>query len=136
MRKEIVYYIGVIHDLRDDSQGFVTRLFKFKQVEGIILDGPNVNGAFVNMTGNDIDLLSTPSYTFQAKVTDYASRFKLVFAANNSDLVGEGNDNFAFISNGMIIVNGTGTLQVFDVLGHEIINKQLSVLPPVRSVSP
>lgn len=47
MRKEIVYHIGVIHDFRDDSQGFVTWLFKFKQVEGIILDGPNVNGAFV-----------------------------------------------------------------------------------------
>ena len=60
----------------------------------------------------------------------------IVFEANNSDLVGEGNDNFAFISNGMIIVNGTGTLQVFDILGHELFNKQLSVLPPVRSVSP
>jgi hypothetical protein len=32
-----------------------------------------------NMTGNDVDLLSTPSYTFDARTTDYESRFKLVF---------------------------------------------------------
>ena len=33
-----------------------------------------------NMTGNDIDLLQTPSYSFEAKTTDYASRFRLVFS--------------------------------------------------------
>ena len=32
------------------------------------------------MTGNDIDLLSTPSYSFEARTTDYENRFKLVFA--------------------------------------------------------
>ena len=31
-----------------------------------------------NLTGTDIDLLATPSYTFEAKTTDNASRFKLV----------------------------------------------------------
>jgi uncharacterized repeat protein (TIGR02543 family) len=34
-----------------------------------------------NLTGADIDLLASPSYTFTAKTTDYASRFKLVFSA-------------------------------------------------------
>ncbi len=33
-----------------------------------------------NMTGADIDLLQTPEYTFQARTTDNASRFQLVFA--------------------------------------------------------
>ena len=75
-----------------------------------------------NLTGNDVDLLATPSYTFEASITNYASRFKLVFATSNTS-----DDNFAFISNGKLIVNGTGTLQVFDVLGHELIVKQLSV---------
>ncbi len=37
-----------------------------------------------NMTGEDVDLLQTPEYSFKAKTTDYESRFKLVFVANNT----------------------------------------------------
>ena len=66
-----------------------------------------------NMTGNDVDLLATPSYTFEAKTTDYESRFKLVFATGNAD------DNFAFYSNGSFVINneGNATLQVIDING-------------------
>ena len=71
-----------------------------------------------NLTGANIDLLTTPSYTFTARNDDYPSRFKLVFG-NENDNQNE-NDNFAFISNGEIIVNGEGTLQVIDVLGRII----------------
>ncbi len=35
-----------------------------------------------NMTGTDVDLLASPTYTFSSKTTDYASRFKLVFSTN------------------------------------------------------
>ena len=66
-----------------------------------------------NLTGNEVDMLATPNYTFEAKTTDYASRFKLVFATENN----ETDDNFAYISNGNIIVNGEGTLQVMDMTG-------------------
>jgi len=38
-----------------------------------------------NLTGNDVDLLATPSYTFEAKATDYPTRFRLVFEANAVD---------------------------------------------------
>ena len=72
----------------------------------------------------DIDLLQTPSYTFEAKTTNYESRFKLVFSANNNDNDIE-DENFAFISNGNLIINGTGTLQVFDILGHELFRNEL-----------
>ncbi|MBP5572606.1 MAG: T9SS type A sorting domain-containing protein [Bacteroidales bacterium] len=68
-----------------------------------------------NFTGNDIDLLETPSYTFDANNCNYASRFKLVFATSNTS-----DDQFAFISNGQIIlngVNGNTTVQLFDVTG-------------------
>lgn len=34
-----------------------------------------------NMTGEDVDLLDQPSYSFEARTTDYESRFKLVFSA-------------------------------------------------------
>ena len=77
-----------------------------------------------NMTGADIDLLQTPSYTFEAKMTDYESRFKLVFSANNNDNDIE-DENFAFISNGNLIINGTGTLQVFDILGHQLLTQSI-----------
>lgn len=35
-----------------------------------------------NLTGNDIDLLVTPTYTFDAKTSDHVSRFRLVFSSN------------------------------------------------------
>jgi hypothetical protein len=38
------------------------------------------------LTGNDVDLLATPSYTFEAKTSDYATRFKLVFDNNGSSI--------------------------------------------------
>ena len=54
-----------------------------------------------NMTGVETDLLANPSYSFEASTTDYANRFKLVFATGNAD------DEFAFFSNGsFVIVNG------------------------------
>ena len=67
-----------------------------------------------NMTGIDIDLLQTPSYSFEARTTDYASRFKLVFCTGNTM-----EDNFAFFSNGSFIINNNGeaTLQVVDAMG-------------------
>ena len=72
-----------------------------------------------NLTGADVDLLQTPSYSFDAKTTDYAHRFKLVFGTGQHD------DDFAFVSNGQLVVNGTGTLQIFDVLGHQLLFKEL-----------
>ena len=87
-----------------------------------------------NMTGADVDLLATnggdacvSTYTFTAKTTDFASRFRLVFACGDDNGNNGGdNDNFAFFSNGNLIVNGTGTLQVIDILGREVAQKELS----------
>ena len=80
-----------------------------------------------NMTGADVDLLaatstgSVASYTFNAKTTDYESRFRLVFVANSEDGSSTGSEAFAFISNGNIIVNGEGMLQGVDVMGRVIV---------------
>ena len=74
-----------------------------------------------NKTGNDIDLLVNPSYTFNAKTTDYASRFRLVFSANDVNQNDNENENFAFIgSDGQLIISGTGTLQIIDIMGRVI----------------
>ena len=70
-----------------------------------------------NLSGNEVDLLTTPNYTFEAKTMDYASRFKLVFSicedANN------GNDSFVFASNGQlhILNKGVAQLQIVDITG-------------------
>ena len=76
-----------------------------------------------NMTGTDVDLLASPTYTFSSKTTDYASRFKLVFSTNGEDGPSTGSGTFAFIdASGNIIVNGEGVLQVVDVMGRIIIS--------------
>ena len=77
-----------------------------------------------NLTGNDVDLLAKPTYSFEAKTTDYASRFKLVFATGSS----AGSDTFAFYSNGELIINneGNATLQVVDVMGRILKNESIN----------
>ena len=76
-----------------------------------------------NMTGADIDLLETHSYSFDAKVTDYASRFKLVFATGNSD-----DNSFAFYNNGNIVISNEGNaiLNIVDVLGRTISSQNIN----------
>ena len=76
-----------------------------------------------NMTGDDVDLLNTPSYTFEAKTTDYTSRFRLVFS-NCEDAVGD-NETFAYVNNGEIVIMDVETfqetsLQVVDMMGRVI----------------
>lgn len=75
-----------------------------------------------NLTGADQDLLVNPSYTFNASTTDYANRFRLVFATGNSD------DNFAFFSNGSLVISNEGdaTLQVIDVNGRILNTETIS----------
>ena len=79
-----------------------------------------------NITGMDIDLLATPSYSFEAKTSDYASRFKLVFGVKDNET--EGAENFAYISNGEIIISNEGraTLQVIDVMGRIVSSEEIN----------
>lgn len=84
------------------------------------------------MTGTDVDLLAVPTYSFSAKTSDYASRFRMVFANENQN----DNENFAFISNGIIIVNGEGTMQIIDALGRIVRSEQLSTINYQLPTSP
>ena len=79
-----------------------------------------------NMTGANIDLLQQTEYTFAAKTTDYASRFRLVFS-NCEDAIGDNDDDgaFAYVSNGEIVVvgdAGTASLQVVDMTGRVVVS--------------
>lgn len=85
-----------------------------------------------NMTGMDVDLLVTPSYTFEGKKSDYASRFKLVFNADNAEM----GDDFAFVSDGNVIIlnEGEATLQVIDIMGRVISTQTVNGNASVNSV--
>ena len=66
------------------------------------------------------------NYTFTAKTTDYASRFRLVFSANPNcgDAIGD-NAPFAYISNGNIVITtdmGDATLQIVDMMGRVVVS--------------
>lgn len=104
-----------------------------------------------NLTGADVDLLvpaapevpelvegveghagdgasagSATSYTFTAKTTDYASRFRLVFSANDENGASTDSAAFAFVSDGNIIVpnaSSEATLQIVDVTGRVIVSR-------------
>ena len=95
-----------------------------------------------NLTGNDVNLLANPSYSFNAQTTDYASRFRLVFATGSS----VDGDNFAFINTmgnlSIFGIEGTATVQVIDLLGHVLSSdtfsgsyeKKLNVAPGVYMI--
>ena len=90
------------------------------------LSSENVDFAYLhlidNLTGADQDLLANPSYAFNASTTDYASRFRLVFATGNDD------DTFAFFSNGSLFVNneGNATVQVIDLTGRIVKSESIN----------
>lgn len=77
-----------------------------------------------NLTGADIDLLATPSYSFEAKTTDYDWRFRLVFVCGNDGDNNNGNNAmFADVYNGAIIMLedvAGATLQIIDAMGRVV----------------
>ena len=92
-----------------------------------------------NMTGMDVDLLplckggrgdsnnpQTASYTFEAKTSDYASRFRLVFSANGIDE--QNAETFAYFNGSEWMVSNLGeaTLQVVDVMGRVLSTETIS----------
>ena len=78
-----------------------------------------------NQTGTDVDLLATPSYTFDANTTDQAERFRLVYAETTGI---DENNNFAYFNGKTWNVNNEGqaTLQVMDITGRTISSQTIS----------
>ena len=75
-----------------------------------------------NMTGADVDLLTTPSYTFESSTDDYEARFKLVFA--NYEDTNDDNVHFAYYADGEIRLVETchgASLQVVDMMGRVVL---------------
>ena len=80
-----------------------------------------------NMTGVEVDLLATPSYTFNAKKTDYASRFRLVFSTTGVEENGT-EATFAYFNGSEWVINGSdnATLEVIDMMGRTVLCKDVA----------
>ena len=79
-----------------------------------------------NLTGEDVDLLQMPEYSFSAKTSDYKSRFRLVFSTNES--INNDEEPFAYYNGNAWVINNTGNanLQVIDVNGRLLSSEQIS----------
>ena len=80
-----------------------------------------------NLTGADVDCLTTDEYIFEGKSTDYKTRFKLIFECTGVEENDDENvlDHFAFFFGSELMVNGEGTLQMFDINGRCLMTSQL-----------
>lgn len=81
-----------------------------------------------NLTGADIDMLTCNNYKFNGKVSDYSSRFKLVFeytgVEENEEEIAQ--DNFAFMMNDNLVVTGEGYLELIDLNGRTLYETRLT----------
>ena len=82
------------------------------------------------LTGEDINVLLDNEYSFIASQSDVADRFILSFNENGYNA--EANESFAFQNGSDIIVNGNGTLQVFDVTGRMVMNTTVNGVQTVN----
>ena len=110
--------------VRSDNEGEMPINFKAASngTYTISIDADNVEMAYLhlfdNMTGADVDLLQTPSYTFEATTRDYASRFRLVFSADGNG-ASTGSATFAYFNGNEWVVSNEGDAQlhVIDMTG-------------------
>jgi hypothetical protein len=79
-----------------------------------------------NITGVKTDMLTHDHYTFEGRVDDYNSRFKIVFGEMNNNEEEPVLEHFAFFDHGNLIVNGTGHFEVVDVLGRVVYATELT----------
>ncbi len=80
-----------------------------------------------NLTGNDIDMLASDSYSFEAQVSDSKARFRLVFKPLGiEEQTGDGGENFAFVNGSELVVTGEGELSLIDLNGRVLATEYVS----------
>lgn len=89
-----------------------------------------------NLTGNDVNLLETPSYSFDARVADYASRFKIVFICKDGPSTGSG--TFAYFNGMEWVINyeGEAVLQMVDAKGSIVFNRDAAYHVSTAGLAP
>ncbi len=117
--------------VRSEEVGEVPVSFKAEESGRytISMSSENVEFAYLHLIDNkantDVDLLATPSYTFEANAADNANRFRLVFSASNG--INE-SEIFAFFNGNNLVINNEGeaTLQIIDMMGRVLSNEQIN----------
>jgi hypothetical protein len=130
--------VYVINDGKDYAAARVDELIgsmpvNFKAAEDgeytITIEAKNVEVDYMhlidNVTGEDVDLLLEPSYTFNANAGDNEARFRLDFGVNGVNEIFE-NNMFAYQYGNEVIVSGEGQLQIFDVMGRTVVNTKVN----------
>ena len=79
-----------------------------------------------NITGIDLDCLQTGEYKFTANKTDYPSRFRLDFQYTGVKEHDVEIETFAFQFGDEIIINGEGSVELFDLNGRLIKAEKMS----------
>lgn len=100
----------------------------------------NLNSLYLvdHISGADINLLSTPSYSFSASTSDYLSRFKLF--VNTDHGVGEASEkeSFVYYANGSIVVQGVeneAVLEVVDLTGRIVKTQRVTASENMISIA-
>ena len=82
-----------------------------------------------NLIGRDIDLLTTPSYTFTASTGDYAARFRLEFENTGIEENNEVSETFAIVEGRRIVIPNIEhecILEVIDMTGRTVCSEKVS----------
>ena len=74
------------------------------------------------LTGRDIDLLSTPSYSFTGSPVNDRFTVKLTPDANE----GSSTSRFAIFDGNSLVISGEGTLEVYDVMGRRLMSAEVT----------
>lgn len=77
-----------------------------------------------NMTGEETNMLLEDNYSFVGSPADSDGRFtvKLSISHNNGQADSE---HFVYQNGSELVINGEGTLQIFDVLGRVVISEEV-----------
>lgn len=74
------------------------------------------------LTGRDIDLLSTPSYSFTG--SPVSDRFTVKLRPDDNE--GSSTSRFAIFDGNSLVINGEGTLEVYDVMGRRLMSAEVT----------
>ncbi|MBP9995404.1 MAG: T9SS type A sorting domain-containing protein, partial [bacterium] len=75
-----------------------------------------------NMTGEETNMLLEDSYTFIGSPADNENRFTVKLKISNSQ---DEDEHFAYQNGSELVINGEGTLQIFDVLGRVVVSEEV-----------
>ena len=132
------------YENRDYSILFRTKIedyqpLRFEALEEgtFTLEWNTANGEFSELTlidniaGTTTDMLSRDSYSFEANPDQYVSRFKIVIGHYKDideyeDAPSTGSGTFAFQMGDELVVNGEGSLQMFDVTGRLVMKQTIN----------